>query len=114
MADLRRGELTRNDADGDVHVNDTVGKGGCDHARADQHPSSHHDEAVTEAVAEHRRQRSWMGRELWSAQVSNNTTSSSTTSHLLQVPPSPPCDTSPSARIAEHRSCSSTQLVAVG
>lgn len=67
MADLRRGELTRNDADGDVHVNNTVGKGGGDHAGADQHPSSHHDEAVTKAVGEHRRQRSWMGRELWSA-----------------------------------------------
>lgn len=63
------GRLTRDDTDGDIHVHNITSEGGGDHAGADQHPSGHHHEAVAEAIAEDRRQRSWMGgrgREPWS------------------------------------------------
>lgn len=64
------GRLTGDDADGDIHVHHTAGEGGDDHAGADQQPSGHHHQAVAEAVAEDRRQRSWRGREPWSTPTS--------------------------------------------
>lgn len=54
MAGTGIGRLTRDDTNGDIHVHNSAGKGGGDHASTDQHPSSHHHKVVTEAIAEDR------------------------------------------------------------
>ena len=49
-----RETLTRDDANGDVHVVDLLREGGRHHARADQHAAQHHHQAVSKPAAQDR------------------------------------------------------------
>ena len=53
--------LTRDDADGDVHVVDLLREGSRHHARADQQAAQHHHQAVSEPAAQDRGERGCRG-----------------------------------------------------
>lgn len=53
--------LTRDDADGDVHVVDLLGEGGRHHACADQQAAQHHHRAVSKPAAQDRGERGCRG-----------------------------------------------------
>ena len=53
--------LTRDDADGDVHVVDLLREGGRHHARADQQAAQHHHQAVSKPAAQDRGERGCRG-----------------------------------------------------